>query len=358
MKYSVPFYDPKKSYEENYKDGPFGYFATPAVVKRTLPPQHHFFSIPVYTPFGIPAGPLVQSTFVAAAFRKGFDICTYKTVRTKPYPCHPWPNVLAVHPKDDLLPQLQNPLVADSVYTSPLSITNSFGVPSVDPNVWQKDMKKAIDATGKGQVMVGSFQGTSDGSGNVKAYIDDFVLAAKLVAETGALVLEANLSCPNEGTSNLLCFDLEKTRSIAFKIKETIGNTPLMLKIAYFQDNNQLELFIKTLGKIVDGFSAINTIAATIVDKNGAQALPGEGRLRSGVCGASIRWAGVQMVQRLHVFRERYDMSYTIIGVGGVYTAKDYQEYRNSGADAVMSATGAMWNPKLAQHIWEEQIQA
>ncbi len=30
---------------------------------------------------------------------------------------------------------------------------------------------------------------------------------------------------------------------------------------------------------------------------------------------------------------------------------EDYFEYRSVGADAVMSATGAMWNPYLAQEI-------
>ena len=31
--------------------------------------------------------------------------------------------------------------------------------------------------------------------------------------------------------------------------------------------------------------------------------------------------------------------------------AKDYFEYKDAGADSVMSATGAMWNPLLAQEI-------
>ena len=31
--------------------------------------------------------------------------------------------------------------------------------------------------------------------------------------------------------------------------------------------------------------------------------------------------------------------------------AADFTEYREAGADAVMSATGAMWNPYLAQDI-------
>lgn len=42
---------------------------------------------------------------------------------------------------------------------------------------------------------------------------------------------------------------------------------------------------------------------------------------------------------------------FAIIGVGGVMTPEDYLEYKNAGADIVQSATGAMWNPYLAQEI-------
>ena len=101
----------------------------------------------------------------------------------------------------------------------------------------------------------------------------------------------------------------------------------------------------------MQGISAINTISAEIVDHNGNQALPGEGRNRSGVCGHAIKWAGIDMVKRLKKLREEYAYSYNIIGVGGVTEAKDFFEYRENGADFVMSATGAMWNPNLAKEI-------
>ena len=45
-----------------------------------------------------------------------------------------------------------------------------------------------------------------------------------------------------------------------------------------------------------------------------------------------------------------------IEGVGGVLSAADYQEYRAAGADSVMSATGAMWNPYLAKEVKEQVL--
>ena len=348
---AVPFYDPGLSYEANFAEGPFGAFAKGEVFEQPGEPEHDFLGHKVYVPFGIPAGPLLNGTFVKAAFAQGFDLCVYKTVRSREYPCHPWPNVLAVHPQGDLtLRMASQPLVADTHYSEPLSITNSFGVPSRSPDWWQEDMSRAVQATGKGQLLIGSFQGTKSAGGS-GAFIDDYALAARLVQETGAPILEANLSCPNEGVGGLLCFDVEGATRLVGAVKDEIGNTPLLLKLAYFSDNELLRQLVKGVGSLVQGFSAINTIPAAVIDRQGNQALPGEGRLRSGICGSAIAWAGLDMVSRLSQLRNELGLDYTIVGVGGVRKPQDYRHYRQAGADAVMSATGAIWHPFLAGHI-------
>ena len=347
-----PFYDPEKTYEENFKEGPYGAFADGEVFEQKEKPQHTFLGQKVFLPFGIPAGPLVNGKYVKAAFDKGFDLAVYKTVRTHKHPCAPWPNVLSVKVDGDLTPELgEKGLVADHTYEQPLAITNSFGVPSFDPDFWQKDMKDAIAYARPGQVVIGSFQGTTNAVGNVSEYIKDFANAARLVKETGAKILEVNLSCPNEGTAHLLCFDIERTQKVVEAIKNEIGDTPLIIKIAYFKEQEDLVKLITTLNQHIQGVSAINTIPSKIIDKDGSQALPGNGRSISGVCGAPIKWAGIEMVSRLKRLRDENGLSYSIIGVGGVTTAKDYSQFKEAGADAVMSATGAMWNPLLAQEI-------
>lgn len=349
-KMQAPFYDPEKSYQDNFDQGPFGAFADGVAVEQAGAPTHNFLGVPVFEPFGIPAGPLLNGRFVKAALDKGFDIPVYKTVRTRPYPCHPWPNVLPVKVDGNLTPEM-NRLVAGQNYEDPLSITNSFGVPSFDPDFWQNDIADTVKYARPGQVVVGSFQGTNAGDGNVQAYIDDFALGARLLKETGVKIMEVNLSCPNEGTAHLLCFDIERTRQIVEAIKNEIGNLPLIIKTAYFKSDEELGKLIAAVGGMVDGISAINTIAAEIVTEKGEQALPGEGRLASGVCGTSIKWAGLDMAKRLSQMREEKGLNYTIIGVGGVGSPEDYRAYCAAGADAVMSATGAMWNPAMAQEI-------
>lgn len=345
-----PFYDPARSYQDNFNDGPFGLFADSVYHPPHGDPQQSFLGHKVHKPFGIPAGPLLNSRFVNAAMDMGFDIPVYKTVRTRKYASHPWPNVLAVKVDGDLTLD-KTRLVATDDYSEPLSITNSFGVPSFDPDFWQPDIAAAVAHEHSGQMVVASFQGTKSSDGSVSGYIADFVLGARLLKETGVKAIEVNLSCPNEGTSNLLCFDVTRASQIVDAIKNEIGNIPLIIKLAYFQDLDLLEDLLKKVGHSIAATSSINTISAEIVDEAGAQALPGEGRLRSGVCGHAIKWAGLEMTKKIGRLRDELGLNFSIIGVGGMGSIADFREYRDAGADAVMSATSAMWNPLLAREI-------
>lgn len=354
---ATPFYDPAKSYDENYAQGPFGELADGRVVERSGEPTAAFLGEKVYLPFGIPAGPLVNSRFCSGAFAKGYDLVTYKTVRTRPHPSHPVPNIVPLSISGDLTLDkvAAGPLVASTTYREPLSITNSFGVPSQPVDVWQEDMATAVAAAGPGQILIGSFQGTKSENGSVKDFVADYALAARLVKETGTKILETNLSCPNEGSGDLVCFDTTRVGDIVDAIKNEIGDTPLILKLAFFESEQHLRELVQRVGGLVQGVSTINTIPARIVTETGAQALPGEGRLVSGVCGSAIQWAGLEMVRRLARLREELALEFAIVGVGGVMKPEDYHRYRTAGADAVMSATGAMWRPELAEEIWKGQ---
>ncbi len=348
----APFYDPTQSYEDNYDHGPFGGFSDDVIFPEGEA-RFDFLGIPVSYPLGIPAGPLLNSAFCKAAFEKGFDICVYKTVRSGAFPCHPFPNVLAIHPEGDLtLEVLKKPLIADAEYSEPLSITNSFGVPSKDAGVWQEDVQKAVASAREGQVLVVSCMGTVRAGQSEREFVDDYILAAKLSAETGARVLETNLSCPNIGNEGLVCYNLDTTQKVAKGIRGVIGSTPLILKVGYYRDDAELEKFAEIANEYADSVAGINTLQGEVRDVEGGQALPGSpARLRSGVCGAGIKWAGLDFVRRLKAIKERRGFTFSIEGVGGVMTPRDFKDYRDAGADTVMAATGAMWNPYLAKEI-------
>lgn len=350
---SAPFYDPLKSYEENYTEGPFNGFADGVSVPFEGEAKYDFLGVKVNFPLGIPAGPLLNSKYVLAAFQKGFDLPVYKTVRASEFPCHPFPNVLSVQIEGDLtLEKAKNPLVALPEYVEPLSITNSFGVPSRPVAVWQEDAKKAVASAGKGQAMIMSFMGTVREGQTADDFVADFAQAAQLSLSTGAKIYEANLSCPNIGNEGLVCYNLDMTERVCAALRTVLGSAPLILKVGYYQNAADIEELARIAQKYANGISSINTIAAPVVDKEGKQALPGSSvRLRSGVCGHAIKWAGLEMVQRLVEARKKIKGDFVIVGCGGVTVPSDYKEYRDAGADVVMSATGAMWNPYLARDV-------
>src|SRR5690606_13978962 len=152
--------------------------------------------------------------------------------------------------------------------------------------------------------------------------VADYAYTARLVAEAGAGAVEVNLSCPNEGTGALVCFDTPLVARIADAVRERVGDLPVVLKIAYFRDDAALAGLVRAVASIVDGIAAVNTLPARLVDESGRRALPGPGREVAGVCGSSIRWAGLDMTRRLARHRDDDGREWAVIGVGGVLTAQ------------------------------------
>ena len=215
------------------------------------------------------------------------------------------------------------------------------------------DLPQAIAGAGTGQLLIMSVVGTIQEGFTADHYYDDFAAAALLAKQAGATVVEVNLSCPNVASEGVLCYSKDAVYEICKRTRAAIGDTPLIIKIGYFSAEQQslLETIVEQISPYVSAISAINTLAAAIVDENGEQALPGKGRIKSGVCGAAIKWAGLDMVKRLDQLRKAHDYSYEIIGVGGVMQPADFTEYRAAGADVVQAVTAPMWNPHLAAEI-------
>jgi dihydroorotate dehydrogenase len=355
------FYDPTKTYADNFSNGPSLLSQNIQPKSRAITKKQTFLGFEVNTPFGIPAGPLLNSQYVHEAFRFGFDVNVYKTQRSVSFHVNDFPNVLYLDIDGDLtLEKAQQPLVGrkDPPNNSQrFSITNSFGNPSKGPGFWQEDLKKALTYQGEGQLLIMSVVGTIQPGFSEEDYHNDFAKTAELANETGVKVIEVNLSCPNVANEGVICFNPDADASICKKVKEKIGDTPLIIKLGYFSHEQEalLENVLRKIGPYIAGISAINTIPAPVVDEQGKQALPGPNRLKSGICGAGIKWAGLDMVTRLSQLRDRLHQDFAIVGVGGAMNVADYEEYHKAGADLVQSATGAMWNPYLGFEVWEEE---
>lgn len=349
----IQLYNDQLDFEENKANGPFGDFADTAhQYENKGEPKYDFFGTPVFSPFGIAAGPLPKSKFIKAALDKGFDIVTLKSVRTDVFPLNVYPQVRPVKIDGDLDLSADNVLVADK-YVDNIAVANSFGIPSVTPSVWQPDMKETLSLPKKGQAVLVAFQGTARGKGR-EDFVQDHVKGVGLIVETGANIIEVNLSCPNEGEEVLACFDTDITTRIVTAVREAYPDIKLLIKLAYFADHEHLRDLISHVGGMLDGISAINTIPMPVVDEQGSNVFPG--RPKAGISGAPVKWAGLEMTRLLKQYREELGFSYKIVGIGGVVTAADFHEYLESGADIVMSVAGAMWNPNLAAEVKESLL--
>jgi len=392
-------FDANEGYEENYDAGPRARFNASGVLPRLSylePPRYVFLGVPVHVPFGIPAGPLLNARYVRAAMQAGFCLPTYKTVRARSWKSHPWPNVLVIEkaeagergkraepdlPLDSLfvadgLRVVRGRLLDSSDYSrgAQLSISNSFGVPSRSPEQWSEDFQSlAGDATTGTQVVL-SFQGTQDetrsGSAAAVAFVEDTCKAAVLAYEAALRafplqtpLLEINLSCPNEAGAPIyrdVARSMELLGAVRTALDVASGSLPsrlaprakLIAKIGVLPDADVLA-FVRGTRGVIDAVSAINTVSARILSSE-SKIILGAGVESGGVCGRAIFSQALRMVDKLVAARRALRIAreeFTIIAVGGAGSPDEFRAFLGAGADAVQSATGAMWNLELASQV-------
>lgn len=343
-------YDIHKSYLENAEHGPFFNGTIP---QRTMPPKEtwiDFLGHKVASPIGVPAGPLLTSQWIDLAAKLGFDIPTYKTIRSLEHPSHPLPNMVYVdtHGMINTSGTLSPATLAHkpSSHIEELAVTNSFGMPSKSPSFLLEDIPRANALLREGQVMVVSVVGTvrSDCT-----FIEDFVRAALLAKEAGAKIIEANFSCPNvDKSEGCLFMNPQTVAEIGKALVKAIAPIPLIIKAGIFASSEQMRaVFIAAARAGVRAISGINTVSMSVVDAHGAPVL-GPKRLTSGICGGPIRSVALDFVENAARINRSEKLDLTVIGVGGITLPEHFDLFLNAGAHVAMSATGMMWDPYLA----------
>lgn len=352
-----PVYDPKKTWEENAAEGPFWVRPYPA---RTVPDTDHwidFLGHPVASRIGIAAGPLLNAKWIDLAGKLGFDIPTYKTIRSRAHAPHPLPNVICVDAPDtldpDALPDSVHPAQGHLASLDKLAITNSFGNPSMDPDFLVEDIGHAKASLGPGQVLVVSCVGSEWPGTSLE---DDFVATAELAKAAGAPVVEINFSCPNVSSRDgSLYLSPEAVHSVASKVVSALGSIPLIVKMGVFPRKEIHRASLVALARAgVQAVCGINTIPMRVTNADGEPTL-GPSRPKCGICGNPIRQAALDWVETTAQINEEEGLGLTIIGVGGVTQAKHFQDFLDRGADFVTCATGMMWDPYLAARYHEIQ---
>ncbi|MEZ5399596.1 MAG: hypothetical protein R2729_07985 [Bryobacteraceae bacterium] len=333
-------YDIAKSYDWNYDHPP----EAPLVAAPPLPGAWDFCGIAVNSPLGMPAGPLLNSAWIGYYAALGFDVLTYKTVRSRYRQSYDVPNLLPV--AADRLDGEGTEIdaaVGGDVHTWAIS----FGMPSKDPGEWRRDVGRARRLMKPGQVLVVSVVASPEPGWTLDQLAADFAECAYWAAEAGAQAVEANLSCPNVCTQEAdLYLDPVAAAAIAAAVRARVPRLPVLLKVGLYPDRERAAAVVVAVSQRVDAISATNSITAVVRGEFGG--------LRRGIGGRAITARCLEETRMLGGVIRESGSALKLVSVGGVMNAGDVRDRLAAGAHHVQLATAPMLDAAIGLQIRRE----
>ncbi len=342
-------YDIDRTFDWNYDNGPVYEGPFPDVPET---PKKEFLGLPVNSRLGIPAGLLLNSNWIEMYGRLGFDILTYKTVRSEYRPCQELPNWVFIDRDDQIDPgqldEAQKLLKKRPSDHKSITSSVSFGMPSKAPEDWMPDVARARKALLPGQVLIVSVVASPKPNSDVSEMIADFGNLAAMAREAGAHVIEANLSCPNVCTAEGDIFlDAQLSGKIAAAMKENAKGAPVLLKLGHFANDSVISEVLQAVSGNATGVVMVNGISRRVVNEDGEAAFGAERKV-SGILGRGIHAFSLDNVETALDIISADGLSLEVVAVGGVSTVEDAEHYFDAGAAAVMMGSAPMFHPTLA----------
>jgi dihydroorotate dehydrogenase len=338
-----------RSYDWNYEHGPSYDGPFPEVPET---PTKDFLGLEVNSRIGVAAGLLLNSRWIDVYSRLGFDLLTYKTVRSRYRGCYRLPNWVYLDPRTPLEPARPEQRLRagrgrpESARTVTSSV--SFGMPSKAPEEWMADVAAARRHLRPGQALIVSVVASPEAGSGAGAMVSEFSRLAAMAREAGAQVVEANLSCPNVTTPEAEIYqDAELSRQVAKAMRAAAGDTPIALKAGYFQGKQSLAAFLRAIDGSADAAVLVNGFSRRVVGPDDEPVF-GAGREASGILGRGIHEPCLDLVRRATATIRDDKLSLRVMAVGGVYAREHAENYFDAGADAVMMGSAPMFDPTIA----------
>lgn len=313
---------------------------------RRLPagPGGRLWDHPLSSRFGIAAGPLLNSKWVEGYARLGFDVLTYQTVRSAFRPAFSLPNIRAVANRTEaaLVTRL------GSAGADP-TLAVSLGQPSMDPDVWRKDVRRARERIGRGQILVVSVLGTHAEGADAEALAQDYARCAAWAAASGADVVEVHLAVPDPFAEQLqmLYENVPLAALILYRVRAAVG-VPVLAKLGVFRAPRLLHETATKLAPWAHGFTLAHGIHRRVVDERGAPAFVGAGRDLAVIVGNDLYPLASRQVTELLAWRKAGAWDRAVLAVGGITTVERARDALRHGADAALVATAALFDPLVA----------
>jgi len=325
-------YDWRRTYDWNYDHAP----EPEAFVEAPVPGEWNYCGLKVDSQLGIAAGPLLNGKWILYYASLGFDVLTYKTVRSRERPSYPLPNLQPVQGE----PLREGGKTLSFSREMRGSWAVSFGMPSRAPEIWRADIERTRQTLAKNKILSVSVVATPNPEWTIDDLADDFALCARWAVESGADCIEANFSCPNVASADAQLYQQpEAAALVASRLRETVCAKPLLVKIGHITDRTLATSLVKALAPCVDAFVMVNCISAKVVDQNGCALFAGQPR---GIAGESIYEAALEQVRLFNRIIRQEGLSIRLVGVGGIVSAEQVRAHHEAGSHAVQLATAPM----------------
>ncbi len=177
--------------------------------------------------------------------------------------------------------------------------------------------------------------------------VEEYVTVAEKLGDSVDM-LELNLSCPNvEQNGTTICNNPALMQNIISSVKK-IAKAPVIAKLA------PILYGMADLAKVAqdsgaDCLSLINTVPAMRIDVNTKR--PILGNVTGGLSGPAILPIAIKLV-----YEAAKSVDIPIIGMGGISTYKDVQEFMCAGAVAVQIGTANIVTPNALLKIKSDYI--
>ena len=345
---SQTVYRADRSYAWNYGHAP----SLPRI--RRIPPGQgaRLFDRDIASRLGIASGPLLNAKWIAGYARLGYDVLTYATVTSAFRPAYTLPNIRHVESREQAAVALRRPHPNGAT-----TLAVSMGMPSMEPDVWRKDVRRAKDALGRGQILLVSVAGTVPPGGDAEALIADYARCATWAAEAGADVIEVHLATPDPFAEHaqMIFESVPLSAQILYRVRTSIGQ-PIVAKLGMFRAPRMLHETATKLAPWTNGFALVHGVVRRVVDEDGKAAFEGAGRDLADVVGADTFAVCARQVEEMLSWRKAGAWDRAILGVGGITSVERALHLLHEGADAALVATAALVDPLFAARYREAAV--
>ena len=341
--FSFAKYDITQDYAWNYEHAPEPVGdVVPGVGDEWL-----YCGVPVDSPLGIAAGPLLNGKWLLYYASLGFDVLTYKTVRSCERASYGLPNLQPISwEAGEVMAELN---VANKMSGS---WAVSFGMPSKPPSFWRDDVATTRSRLAKGKFLCVSVVATAQDGWSIDDLADDYAQCARWAVESGADGVEANFSCPNvSSVDGQLFLNPTDAGIVAAQLREAIPDMPLLLKVGYIDNRETAHEFLEAVEPFADALVMVNGLSAKVRQPNGELLFEGQCR---GIAGEAIRETALEQLALFDGLIRQFGLDVRLVGVGGLGQAADVRACLDRGCEAVQFATAAMLNPGLGLGIRRE----